>query len=379
MKTFVSGLEGVIAAETEIGEVNGAEGHLVYRGCWARDLAVERTFEEAAYLLWNGRLPNHKELVAFQNGLASWRKLTPQLKALLDAIPAETPLMSVMMSAIAVSGAGSAAWPPTPDQAMRITAIAPVIIAYRHCVAEGRTWQDVPASIVSEDTDDLLANGHTAHYLHMLMGHEASYAQIKALNAYMILAMEHGLNASTFTARVVSSTESDLYSAVAAAIGAMKGPLHGGAPSGVIDLLEEIGTKDQAEACIRERLERGEKLMGFGHRIYKTRDPRAVALRSICEELAGDDPWLDLARFTEETAIRLLDEYKPGRKLYANVEFYAAAVMRTVQMTPELFTPTFTAARIVGWTAHVLEQSGNNRIIRPQSVYIGPMPDEASA
>ncbi|MBP1990812.1 citrate synthase/methylcitrate synthase [Paenibacillus eucommiae] len=384
MKLKVTGLEGVVAAETEIGYVNGVSGQLVYRGYAAKELAVHHSFEEVAFLLWHGELPDELQLKEFKKKLASSRRLTPELKQLLDAMPKEASMMSVMMAVIAASSGSAPSWPPTIEQAIHMTGILPSIIAYRYHqthsahssqAAESEHREHAPDSKHdadwSEPTEDL---DHVAYYLHLLFGRPASPAHIRAMNAYMILAMEHGLNASTFTARVVSSTESDLYSAVAAAIGAMKGPLHGGAPSGVIKLLEDIGSKEQAEPCMRAILGQGERLMGFGHRIYKTQDPRAEALREVTTALAGDDPWLDLAQHAEQTAIRLLAEYKPDRKLFTNVEFYAAAVMRAVQMPSMLFTPTFTAARIVGWTAHVLEQSQNNRIFRPQSTYVGPMP-----
>lgn len=378
-----SGLEGIVAAETKIGHVDGENGRLIYRGRWARDLALHHSFEEAAYLLWYGEMPDTSNLKLFRERLIHYRKLTPELKQLLAAMPQGTPLMNVIMAVLsALSGpSGSSGssdsscsadssgslthWPPTVEQAVHITAIVPVIIAYRY-----RQLRGLPYVEAADES------GHPAYYLHALFGSPASEAVVRALNAYMILAMEHGLNASTFAARVVASTESDLYSAAAAAVGAMKGPLHGGAPSEVFTLLEEIGTKENAEPVLREMLARGEKIMGFGHRVYKTVDPRAEALREVTSSLAADDPWLDLAVATEQTAIRLLAEYKPGRRLYTNVEFYAAAVMRAVQMPAELFTPTFTAARMVGWTAHVLEQSGNNRIFRPQSLYTGSMPVE---
>jgi citrate synthase len=364
MKTKVTGLEGVIVAETEIGYVNGVDGQLIYRGHRVQELAMFHTFEETAYLLWFGVLPDNSQLIGFKRRLVNYRRLTPELQKLLDAMPKETSLMSVMMSIVASLSGSSQEWPPTMEQAMHMTALLPTIIAYRYHAVTGSQWLEG-----ADHTD------HVAYYLHLLFGRPAEAAHIRAMNAYMILAMEHGLNASTFTARVVSSTESDLYSSVAAAIGAMKGPLHGGAPSGVIRLLEEIGSTELAETYLRSLLDRGERLMGFGHRVYKTQDPRAEALREVTTSLSGDDPWFDLARHVEETAIRLLAEYKPGRKLYTNVEFYAAAVMRAVQMPPALFTPTFTAARIVGWTSHVLEQSRNNRIFRPQSTYIGNMPE----
>jgi citrate synthase len=364
----VTGLEGVVAAETDIGLVDGLQGRLVYRGYAARELAIRHSFEEAAYLLWHGTLPDREQLQIFREKLAASRTLTPELRRLLDAMPQNAPLMNVLEAAVSALADDTTAWPPATEQAIRLTGLVPVVIAYRHHRTNGTAWPE-----------DAQEKDHVAHYLHLLSGRPAQPARIRALSAYMILAMEHGLNASTFAARVVASTESDLHSAVAAAIGAMKGPLHGGAPSGVIRLLEDIGVKERAESTLRAKLERGERLMGFGHRIYKTLDPRAEALRTVAAELAGDDPWLDLARHAESVAVRLLEQYKPGRKLHTNVEFYAAAVMRAVQMPPELFTPTFTAARVVGWTAHVLEQAGHNRIFRPQSVYTGPMPEDAKA
>ncbi len=210
----------------------------------------------------------------------------------------------------------------------------------------------------------------------MLTGELPSFTHVKALEAYMILTMEHGMNASTFTSRVVSSTESDMVSAVTGAIGAMKGPLHGGAPTGVIDMLNEIKEKENAERWIRRKLEKKEYLMGFGHRVYKTRDPRAEVLSTICQRIGQDDAWLNLAGYVEKMAILLLNEYKPGRKLYTNVEFYAAAVMKALNMSPDLFTPTFTVSRMVGWAAHVIEQSLDNTIFRPEAKYIGNRPVE---
>ena len=184
------------------------------------------------------------------------------------------------------------------------------------------------------------------------------------------------MNASTFAARVVTSTRSDLISAIVAAIGALKGPLHGGAPSGVESMLDEIGTEERIEPWIRKRLEQNERLMGFGHRVYKTEDPRAAALREIAvDDLAAGEPWLRLAVEVEKEALRLLKEYKPGRRIHTNVEYYAAAVFRAVGLAKELFTPTFICSRIVGWAAHAMEQADRNRLIRPDALYIGPLPD----
>ncbi|NHN33084.1 citrate synthase/methylcitrate synthase [Paenibacillus agricola] len=359
----VTGLDGIVAADTDISLVDGTQGHLVYRGFWAKDLAVQYEYEEVAYLLCNGVLPDQAQNQQFTKNLTESRQLPEALKRLLDIIPREMPIMGVLQTAIAMLSGGIFIWPPTKEQAIRITAILPTIIAYRYRMQNGLS--------VIEPKPEL---GHTANFLYMLTGELPKPAHVKALGAYLILGMEHGMNASTFASRVVLSTQSDMASAISAAIGAMKGPLHGGAPTEVIAMLDAIGSKEHAEPWIRESLERGDRLMGFGHRIYKTKDPRAEALREVTEALSGNDPWFDLAVHVEKTAVRLLAEYKPGRHLYANVEFFAASIMRAIALPTELFTPTFTAARVVGWSAHLLEQAEVNRIFRPQSVYTGPMP-----
>ncbi|MFD0675508.1 MULTISPECIES: citrate synthase [unclassified Paenibacillus] len=361
----VTGLDGIVAAETDISLVDGEKGHLVYRGYWAKELAISKEYEEAAYLLWFGSLPNQEQLEAFTSNLQMNRVLPDFIRNLLDALPASMPVMNVLQTAVAAMSDDSPSWPPQVEQAVTLTAMLPTLIAYWH-----RKQSGLPC--IEPDT----SLGHTANFLYMLSGTLPNPAHVKALNAYLILGMEHGMNASTFASRVVLSTQSDMASAVSAAIGAMKGPLHGGAPSEVIAMLDAIGTKDNAEAWIRQVLERGEKLMGFGHRVYKTRDPRAEALRQVTEALSGNDPWFDLAVHTEKIAIKLLEEYKPGRRLYTNVEFFAASIMRAIALPTSLFTPAFTAARIVGWTAHILEQAEINRIFRPQSIYTGPMPEQ---
>lgn len=360
----VTGLAGVIAAETELSLVDGEKGRLVYRGYWAKELALHHTFEEAAYLLWHGKLPNEAELDRLKQQFKQLRILPDYIERLIESLPADMEMMSVVRTAVSARGQASYTWPPAVEQAIEITAMIPTVIAYRSQLLEGKPR-------IEPD----LALDHVANYLYMLSGRKANAAQVRALEAYFVLTMEHGMNASTFAARVIASTQSDLASAVSGAVGAMKGPLHGGAPTEVIHMLNDIGTKESAEAWIRSALERGERIMGFGHRIYKTRDPRAEALREITSQLSGDDEWLDLARHVEQTAIALLEEYKPGRKLYTNVEFYAAAILRAVDMPSSLFTPTFTASRAAGWTAHVLEQAENNRIFRPESLYVGSVPD----
>ncbi|MFK7694656.1 citrate synthase [Paenibacillus sp. HJGM_3] len=357
------GLEGIVAAETSISLVDGAQGRLIFRGHRAQDLAVRRTFEEVAHLLWYGTLPGADTLAAFTGSMKEARTLPASVRLVLDALPADAPMMSVLRTAVSAIGDARYAWPPTAEQALELTAVLPSIIAYRFRRLQGAPFVEPHPEL-----------RHAANYLYMLSGEVPSEAHVQALEAYLILTMEHGLNASTFACRVVSSTESDLVSAVTAGIGAMKGPLHGGAPSEVIAMLEEIGARENAEPWIRGKLEQREKLMGFGHRVYKTMDPRAEALREVTARLNAEDPWFDFALHVEETAIRLLAEYKPGRKLYTNVEFFASAVLKAVRLDPSLFTATFTASRIVGWTAHVLEQAADNRIYRPQSVYTGDLP-----
>jgi citrate synthase len=358
------GLENVVVAETDLSLVDGQKGHLIYRGYWARDLAIQYTFEEVAYLLWYGHLPNPEELTSLKEKLAAERELPDYVKAVIDQIPKDTDMMSVLRTAVSALGQSGHGWPPTMEQVISLTAKMPTMIAYRY----NRLLNRKPLA----PRADL---GHTANYLYMLKGFEPSAAHVRALDAYLILTQEHGLNASTFAGRVVASTRSDLISSVTAAIGALKGPLHGGAPSEVTEMLEAIGTKENAEPWLRSALEKGERLMGFGHRVYKTMDPRAIALSKVASSLAKDDPWFDLATHVEKVALRLLEEYKPGRGLNTNVEFYAAAVMRSIGLEAELFTPTFAVSRTVGWSAHILE-AANNRLIRPQSVYTGNIPAE---
>ncbi|MFT4417245.1 citrate/2-methylcitrate synthase [Fredinandcohnia humi] len=363
----VTGLEGIIAAETEISLVDGENGHLVYRGHWAKDLAIHYTFEECAYLLITGKLPSEQELHDFKNELQRHRDIPDHVRVIIDHLPLSMDMMSVLRTSVSALGEPSFEWKPSLEQAIRVIAVVPTIIAYRYH-KENNTEFIKPNNELS----------HVANYLFMLQGILPTEAQERALSAYFILTLEHGMNASTFSARTVLSTETDFISAITGAIGAMKGPLHGGAPTEVIHMLNDIETVDRAEHWLRNKLENGERIMGFGHRIYKTHDPRAVALKEISQSLSGQDPWLDLALHVEGTTIRILDEYKPGRRLYTNVEFYAAAVLRAVNMPAELFTSTFTASRVVGWSAHILEQAEHNRIFRPQSKYVGNMPSKKS-
>lgn len=358
----IKGLKGVAAAETAISHIDGINGQLIYRGIDAGDLTNNHSFEEVSYLLWHGEWPDQQQLIELKNELRKQRGLPDYIEKLLISLPAEMDFMSVLRTAVSAAGPANKE-KPTYSDAIRLTAMIPTIIAYRKSHLEDRAFVRPSAEL-----------DHVENYLYMLNGKRPSESQRKALETYMILTLEHGMNASTFSARVTVSTESDIYSAVTSAIGTMKGPLHGGAPSEVIAFLDEAANSANIEKMIREKLNRGERLMGFGHRVYKTHDPRAVALKTVLLENAGKDAWLDLSMKVETTAVNLLQELKPGRSLYTNVEFYAAAIMKSIQMESELFTPTFTASRVVGWTAHVLEQAENNTIFRPESQYIGRLP-----
>ncbi|MDR7071601.1 citrate synthase/methylcitrate synthase [Fictibacillus barbaricus] len=357
---MIKGLKGIVATETSISHIDGDQGRLVYRGYDISDLTNKCSFEEVAYLLWYGKLPTERDLKNLKEELRKNRTLDSFLVEILNSLPANMDMMSVLRTAISAMGTVNYTWKPTISQAIKLTAIIPTIIAYRKRTLDGERF-------VSPH-DDL---DHVANYLYMLNGKVPQKPHVTSLESYMILTLEHGMNASTFSARVTASTESDLVSAITSAIGTMKGPLHGGAPSGVIELLNEISIAGDAEKVIRHKLNQNEKLMGFGHRVYKTHDPRSIALKETLLNLVGQDKWLDLAIEVEKSAIKLLEEYKPGRSLYTNVEFYAAAIMQSIELDASLFTPTFTSSRIVGWTSHVIEQSEDNTIYRPQSTYVG--------
>ena len=273
--------------------------------------------------------------------------------------------MQVIRTAISALPVAGESWPPGHDQAIDILAKAPTMIAYHHNYHAGKKCPSPDSSL-----------GHAANYLYMLHHTKPSQAMAKALDAYLILSADHGSNASTFTARVITSTRSDIVSAITGAIGALIGPLHGGAPSMVDDMLDAIGSEQNVEPWLRAQLDKGERLMGFGHRVYKTYDPRSAALRGIVKKFASESRLFKLSLLVEKEAVRLLEEYKPGRRLYPNLEFWAAGVLRTVELPRSLYTPTFCMARIAGWSANILEQAENNRLIRPSSIYIGPEPKE---
>lgn len=360
--TFRAGLEGVVAAQTRLSSVDGDRGELLIGGFPVGELAPRASFEEVVHLLWHGDLPAEAELRALQRQLAGLRRVPPATLDLLRAAAAARlhPMEALRMAVGSLSLAGSG---DAQGDAALLVAQVPVVVAAYARLLEGK-------EPVEPDPD----LSHAASYLHLLSGRVPSPQAVRALETYLNTAADHGLNASTFAARVIVSTESDLVSAVTGAIGALKGPLHGGAPGPALDMVFEIGSPERAEPELRARLERGERLMGFGHRIYKVRDPRAEVLADTVAPLYGANgkrEVYDLALHVERLAVRLLEEYKPGRRLQTNVEFYTALVLHGLDLSPALFTPTFAVARVAGWTAHCLEQLRSNRIFRPQSVYTG--------
>jgi citrate synthase len=353
-RPYSPGLEGVIAGETSLSKVDGANGRLVYRGYRIGDLVEHGTYPAVANLLWTGDWDPTARLAT--------GPLEPAVLTALRALPREAKPMDALRTAVSVWGATvGTTYPPTVEQARAITAASPTALAAFARIREGRDPVDPDPSL------DLVEG-----FLYQLTGSRPDPETARALDAYFIVGAEHGFNASTFTARVVTSTNSDLASAVCAAIGTMKGPLHGGAPSEVVDQLAQMGSVDKAEQWLKDALDRHERLMGFGHRVYRAYDPRAAALRKVAEGMEHKPDWLQLAIQVEDLALRLLAERHPERALKTNVEYYAAPVLMGVGLKPDLFPATFSLARHAGWTAHALEQAANNRLIRPDVRYVGP-------
>ena len=352
-RPYSPGLEGVIAGETSLSFIDGEHGRLLYRGYRIGDLVERGTYSAVANLLWTGDWdPAHH----LPTGAVPDAVMT-----VLRALPADAKPMDALRTAVSAWGATrSLPWPPTPEQARELTAFSPSALA---AFARLRSGQE---PIEPDPSLDLVAG-----FLYQLTGERPDPGTARALDAYFIVGAEHGFNASTFTARVITSTRSDLASAVVGAIGTMKGPLHGGAPSEVVDQLAEVGSADKAEAWVRDALAKGERLMGFGHRVYRAYDPRARALRTVAEGMNHKPAWLQLAIEVEDVALRVLAEKHPDRPLKTNVEYYAAAVLQGVGLDPALFPATFALARHAGWTAHAIEQSGANRLIRPDMRYTG--------
>lgn len=367
------GLKGVVVTETEIGDVRGQEGFFHYRQYSGAELAEHRSLEDVWALLVDGALPEGADRVAFAAEVAARRALPEGMAAVVRDVAAQArgsgPLDGLRTVLSAVAAAEGLR--PTYDidavtlraDGLRLAAVTPTIVAALHRLGRGQE----PVA----PRDDL---GHAANYLWMVQGTEPSPEAARAVEQYLVLTVDHGFNASTFTARVIASTGADLGAAVVGALGALSGPLHGGAPSRALALLEAIGAPDRAAPYIRGAVERGERIMGFGHAVYKTDDPRSTLLREVAQRLGGSRA--DLAVEVERLVVDTLAELKPGRELYANVEYYAGVVMETVGLPPVLFTPTFAVSRVIGWCANVLEQATNNRIIRPSARYVGPPPPQ---
>src|SRR5258707_2861463 len=357
------GLEDIVAASTRLSSVDGEGGRLTIAGYAVEDLAPNATAEESIFLLLRGRLPQPAERARFAQDLAARRVLSAAaIGVLREAASAPAAPMEALLMATPLLSLGRVE--NAIDDAMAAIAAFPTIVGTYWRLRNG----EQPVA-VREDLP------HAAHYLHQLSGVEPAPERTRALETYFNTVCDHGFNASTFAARVIVSTRSDIISAITGAVGALKGPLHGGAPAPALDMVFEIGAPASAEAVIRAKLDRGERLMGFGHRIYRVRDPRADVLAQSAERFYssdGDRALYDLARTIEATALRVLRERKPDRRLDTNVEFYTALLLHGLGLPSELFTPTFAVGRVIGWSAHCLEQRRDGRLIRPQSTYIGP-------
>jgi citrate synthase len=353
-RPYSPGLEGVVAGETSLSYIDGAKGRLLYRGYRIGDLVERGSYPAVANLLWTGEWDPSARLPT--------APVPAAVLEVLRALPADAKPMDSLRTAVSAWGATQELpWPPTVDHARALTAFSPSALAAFARLRSGK-----------EPVEPDPALDLTAGFLYQLTGEKPDPGNARALDSYFIVGAEHSFNASTFTARVITSTRSDLASAVAGAIGTMKGPLHGGAPSEVVDQLAQVGSPDHAEQWIRDALARGERLMGFGHRVYRAYDPRAAALRKVAEGMEHKPDWLQLAIQVEDVALRVLAEKHPERALKTNVEYYAAPVLQGVGLTPDLFPATFSLARHAGWTAHVLEQAADNRLIRPDVRYVGP-------
>jgi citrate synthase len=358
----IKGLEGVVAAETALCDLDGAGGRLAYRGYDIADLARQASYEEVAHLLWKGALPTRQELEALRGELVAARPVPDALLTAFGLLPRGADPMRALQVAAAMLGAFDPdAADSSPEanrrKAVRLTSQLATAICAHHRIRSGQE-PVTPAK-------DL---GHAANFLWMLTGQRPSEVNVRAFEASLILYAEHELNASTFTTRVVASTLSDMHSAVAAGIGAMKGPLHGGAGEAVMRTLQEIGAVARVDAFVEEALAAKRRLMGFGHRVYRAGDPRAAVLRGLAEEAcraSGRQMWFDMA-------VRLHERVNRAKGLIPNVDFYSAPLWYSLGVPVDLFTPVIVAGRILGWTAHLFEQYGDNRLIRPRGQYTGP-------
>jgi 2-methylcitrate synthase len=364
MPVIAKGLEGIIANSTGLSDVLGKEGVLIYAGYDINEIAGKATYEEIVYLLWHGALPNRAELDELKAKLKHERELPRGVIDFIKSAPPKANPMDVMRTAVSMLGlydSGLSDEDSRQDadhrRAISITAKIGVIAAYFHRARQGLKLPNV--------RDDL---GEAAHFLYLLNGTEPSPEAEKTLDVAYVLHADHGMNASTFSARVTIATLSDIYSAITSAIGTLKGPLHGGANEGVIHMLLDIGSENKVDAWVEEQLAQKKKIMGIGHRVYKVLDPRAPHLRSMAVKLSeelGEPKWIRMSE-------RIAEIMKEKKGLNANVDFYSATVYHSLGIPTDMFTPIFAIARTSGWTAHVLEQLADNRLYRPLSEYVGP-------
>ena len=361
--TPAKGLEGVVAASTRLSDVRGDIGQLIYCGYDINKLAGNVTFEEIIHLLHHDHLPNREELDELKGLLAAKRELPKGVVEIIRKFPKDTPPMHAIRTAVSALGC----FDPEADndsmdenrlKALRLIARIPIITAYFHRHRQGKILLPPEPSL-----------GEAANFLYLIDGEKPSAEKINTLDMCYVLHADHGMNASTFSARVTIATLSDMYSAITSAIGTLKGPLHGGANEGVIKMLQEIGSLDRVDAYIAEALEQKKKIMGIGHRVYKTLDPRAPHLKRMAQILSakiGEPKWIQMSDRIAEIMLK-------EKNLHANVDFYSATVYYSLGIPTDLFTPIFAISRTAGWTAHVLEQLSDNRLIRPQSQYAGPV------
>ncbi len=365
------GLDGVVAAQTRMSHVDGQNGVLIIGGYELKELAGKVTFEEAASLLWKGTLPSKDEAATITREIAALRAIPDAaMQAVREAAAKKAPpidalRMACAMLSLDVKNPNDISLDADVANAKMLVARFPTIVAAHTRLVAGQ-------EPIAPRADLSLA----ANFLYMVTGKEPDPIAARALDTYWVTVIDHGMNASTFTGRVIASTRSDMVSAVTGAIGALKGPLHGGAPGPVLDMLLDIKTAANCEPWVRAKLGAGERIMGFGHRVYKVRDPRAEVLSAVAEQMAGaqleNRGLFDLARSCEATIIRVLDEVKPGRNLRTNVEFFTALVLQSIGLQPATFVAMFACGRVAGWAAHVIEQHAEDHLIRPQSEYIGP-------
>ena len=363
MSSIISkGLEGVVATDTRLGDVRGREGQLIYCGYDINELAGKASFEEVIYLLWHNKLPNRSELAELKEQLAAERQLPDLVTEFLKTVPPTALPIDVLRTTVSMLGLHDPlltldqSLEATRRRAISITAKIGVIIAYFH---RARNGLDLPP--VRQDLSE------AGHFLYLLDGKDPSEKKTKTLDVAYVLHAEHGMNASTFSARVTVSTLTDIYSAITAAIATLKGPLHGGANEGVIHMLQEIGSPDKVDTYIDQALAQKKKIMGIGHRVYKTLDPRAPILKAMAVQLStelGEPKWIEMSE-------RIAALMKEKKGLHANVDFYSATVYYSLGIPTDLFTCLFAISRTAGWTAHVLEQLADNRLYRPLSEYTG--------